>query len=799
MITPTLTLKSRKLPSANQRAISPHARDLKDLRDLRLRQIQLIRETRSPCLKPLLSSPFYLTTNQRSMDSEDHTESSLTTEPENLTELHQLSGLPTKHESRRTTQGFLIRGDRLPNCVPLPGTKNTLRSWIWQHGWYIGYKNDNKEVTKQWLCKICEDKQPTPPLSTFMICTEKTTTKVIDHLEDLHQFDRSGSKLLLDESKKRKRAFFESWNDQQDTYNSIFDEEGWRYTFCRWVVGSGISLRRASSDDLKALLCFQNPRVEAVVPQSVSTIRRWLMADFAKYKQTIIRSIASAKGKVTISFDGWKANNNVLDLLGVVIHYLGDDYKLHNVVLAMCNTLGSHTGANIADHLFDVLKEYQISGSQIAYFAADNATNNDAALKHLSKRVTLDPVTSRLRCAGHIYNLVCTAILFGVDSEALEDAKHDFSQLQDDSEIERVIDDLDNASRNGSEEQQHRAQQRHGPIGKLHNLVTHIKANNSRITLFESKQREATMDGEAEKVLRLVTNGGIRWNSTYLMIERAVKLKDALTLYQADEASTILEDDLLTKDDWYELCQFRDLLEPIHEVSKLVQSIGTTAGALHNTLTSMDYLLHHLEERRSQPGSPFFMACLNVGWLKLKKYYAVTDLNPAYILAVFLNPHYRQIWFEEHWAETPEFVKIAKATVDEQYAAAKRTYNIDAPERSSTSPQAKRKELKGYAAWNKKRSQSQFTDTRDELIKYRNIQDPPDGQDPLDWWKLHQDDYPVLKHLAFTTLAAPASTATDERLFSIAGNFVNEERPLTKQDLAEAEQCLRSWYAEGLI
>jgi hypothetical protein len=88
----------------------------------------------------------------------------------------------------------------------------------------------------------------------------------------------------------------------------------------------------------------------------------------------------------------------------------------------------------------------------------------------------------------------------------------------------------------------------------------------------------------------------------------------------------------------------------------------------------------------------------------LKKYYAVTDLNPTYILAVFLNPHYRQIWFEEHWAETPEFVKIAKAIVDKQYAAAKRTYNIDALERSSTSLQAKRKELKGYAAWNKKRS-----------------------------------------------------------------------------------------------
>jgi hypothetical protein len=48
-------------------------------------------------------------------------------------------------------------------------------------------------------------------------------------------------------------------------------------------------------------------------------------------------------------------------------------------------------------------------------------------------------------------------------------------------------------------------------------------------------------------------------------------------------------------------------------------------------------------------------------------------------------------------------------------------------------------------------------------------------------------------------LAAPASTAADERIFSIAGNVVNEQRPHTKADLAEAVQCLRSWYQEGII
>lgn len=739
------------------------------------------------------------------MDPEDSTSSFLTTEPDDLTELHQLSRLATEHHSRRTDTGFVIRASRLPGCVPLPASKTGHRSWVWDQGIYLGQLNDHNEVLKHWLCKTCYEGDVRHPLSTYLLCTEKTTTKVIDHLEEFHQFDRLGNKLLPAVSKKRKQASLEAWGLQQQAHHTVFDEEGWRSTYCRWVVSSGISLRQATSDELKALLCFQNPRVKGLIPQSHTTTGAWIMNEYATQQRSIIESIASAKGKVTISFDGWKANNDVLDLLGVVVHYLGDDYKLHNVVLAMRDTLGSHTGANIADHLFDVLKDYQISGSQIAFFAADNATNNDKALQLLSERVTLDPVTSRLRCAGHIFNLVCTAILFGVDEDALEDAQYDFSrqhqQRDNSTSSTHTITSFETILAHGSEEQQHRAWQLKGPVGKLHNLVTHIKANNSRIAVFESKQTEVIVEGDEtshQKILRLVTNGGIRWNSTYLMIDRALHLRDALMLYQSHEEGNIHQDSLLDRDDWEELVHLKDLLAPIYEVSMQVQSIGTAAGALHNTLTSMDYLLHHLETRRSQPGSKHFMASLNVGWLKLRKYYQITDLNPSYIMAVFLNPHYRHLWFEDHWE--PAFVNFALTIIDQQYAAAKRLYNIDAPERSSTPPQARYKELSGFAAYNKKRSYRQSTNTTyDELTKYKGIADPPDSQDPLDWWISHQEHYPVLKHLAFALLAAPASTAADERLFSIAGNVVNQERPHTQQPLAQAVQCLRSWHSEGLI
>ena len=52
--------------------------------------------------------------------------------------------------------------------------------------------------------------------------------------------------------------------------------------------------------------------------------------------------------------------------------------------------------------------------------------------------------------------------------------------------------------------------------------------------------------------------------------------------------------------------------------------------------------------------------------------------------------------------------------------------------------------------------------------------------------------------MAFDLLAAPASSAADERVFSIAGHVLDDEHWHTKDDLAEAQQCLKSWSAAGM-
>jgi hypothetical protein len=53
-------------------------------------------------------------------------------------------------------------------------------------------------------------------------------------------------------------------------------------------------------------------------------------------------------------------------------------------VLGLRDTFGSHTGANMADHLSATLKDFSVKEKEVDYFIADNATNNDKALEVLT-------------------------------------------------------------------------------------------------------------------------------------------------------------------------------------------------------------------------------------------------------------------------------------------------------------------------------------------------------------------------------------------------------------------------------
>jgi hypothetical protein len=99
---------------------------------------------------------------------------------------------------------------------------------------------------------------------------------------------------------------------------------------------------------------------------------------------------------------------------------------------------------------------------------------------------------SRLRCLGHIINLVVKALLpKGV------------------SKVEREL-------AGASSEEAFKIWNKQGPIGKLHNICVYVNTNSTRQTVFKGCQ------GGEFQVYRLLVDGGIRWNSTEAMISRGM-------------------------------------------------------------------------------------------------------------------------------------------------------------------------------------------------------------------------------------------------------------------------------------
>lgn len=97
----------------------------------------------------------------------------------------------------------------------------------------------------------------------------------------------------------------------------------------------------------------------------------------------------------------------------------------------------------------------------------DNASSNDATLEALAAAEpsfsTIDSKRYRLRCLGHIINLVVKALLFGNRSLSLQKA------LEESSNADHF-----------------KVWREQGAIGKLHNLVTYITRSESRIRAFEA-------------------------------------------------------------------------------------------------------------------------------------------------------------------------------------------------------------------------------------------------------------------------------------------------------------------------
>lgn len=141
-------------------------------------------------------------------------------------------------------------------------------------------------------------------------------------------------------------------------------------------------------------------------------------------KMVVQQELLHVDSEIHLGFDLWTSPGRQA-IMGVTAHFIIKDKGPQVRLIAMKKQIGAHDGVNLANTLEQVITDWGIT-KQVKTLISDNASSNDTCIASLIPR--LDPTVKkkqdiharRIRCFGHILNLVSKAFLFGKDSDSFE-------------------------------------------------------------------------------------------------------------------------------------------------------------------------------------------------------------------------------------------------------------------------------------------------------------------------------------------------------------------------------------------
>ena len=233
-----------------------------------------------------------------------------------------------------------------------------------------------------------------------------------------------------------------------------------------WIVERRHSFNETESEALHKIFEYLDPRSMNALMSRMTTHR-----DITKYfetaKVTIKEPLSLARSRIHISYDLWTSPNHKA-MIAIVAHWTAEDYEVKTALLAIREVHEEHTGENIANVVYPVMKEYDIH-TRFGYYVGDNATNNDTSLRFLDQHLRNDGYHGfdidqcRLRCFAHEMQLATKALLFGPKVKELEEYPATASVTEEEKR-----------------EYAKKKWRSFGAVSKLHNVVKYIHGSPQR-------------------------------------------------------------------------------------------------------------------------------------------------------------------------------------------------------------------------------------------------------------------------------------------------------------------------------
>lgn len=294
--------------------------------------------------------------------------------------------------------------------------------------------------------------------------------------------------------------------------------------------------------------------------------------------------------------------------------------------------------------------------------------------------------------------------------------------------------------------------------------VTKFIAKASKIASHVRKSTKATMILEGERKIQNLNS--TRWNTQLSLIESILsitesKLNELDTYHLSKYERSYLEDVYL-------------LLKPLNTATDMIQKELTVTASL------VIPCIRGLKLKYENLSTKYNTKLLNNIKKAIDDRLSVYESNHFFIIATMLDPR-----FKVKWCDGAEEVSAATNLLQT-------TLQNIMPEQNSSPP---RKRQKRENHEDDLLSYMQCTDynrtPQDYINAYLNSACENRSADPLAYWKTEQHNYEKLAHLAQKYLSIQASSASVERIFSIAGKIFKPDRCSLSDEIFESLMMLR--------
>jgi hypothetical protein len=316
-----------------------------------------------------------------------------------------------------------IDWSRLPKYMKPLTTSKFKKSWVYKHSYRIALRSNPEKLF--FISHVCFKSKQINNDGSGVCNTTFSTSAAARHLERKllgYGFMAPGKKAEEGSQTPLLCSILKSGSNKisQPVANVFgsFNCDDFGLEVVTWLVKNNHPLCELETPAFCHLVPKTNLEAEAVLWTFHNSVLRYVMMLYNALLPVVKDALSGALSKIHISFGKWTTKGAKQDFLGIVAYYVSCDGKLTDLLIALPQLLGAHSGKNMGRVVSTSLQQFGISSCTVGYFVLHNTTNNNTIILYLSQNMGFNAIHHCLCCTPHTINLIGQTLLWSKDANA---------------------------------------------------------------------------------------------------------------------------------------------------------------------------------------------------------------------------------------------------------------------------------------------------------------------------------------------------------------------------------------------